>query len=298
MRVALGAIHVTVARAATYHMPRRGLRGEAAMRKGLNMQEDVMDLTGQLTVMAKANGGSLVGVAPVERFEGAPTGHHPTDLLPGAKTVLSFGIRLLDRVLEWPELLQGSPFFPEEIRKDALHKLFYRRSGYDIVNDHLNTVALLLANHLEGLGFPSLFFPATYGGVVESMPNLPGMFSQRHAAVRAGLGEFGLNNVVVTERYGPRIRFNAVLTTAPLTPSPLLAGKTCLGTDCNICVDECPARAFSLLPRASEAQVWLDPVSRTDWDICRVKREPLACAGRCLRVCPVGRPVVSHSPKP
>ena len=257
-----------------------------------------MDLTNELTVVAKAHGASLVGVAPVERFQGAPTGHHPTDLLPGAQTVVAFGIRLLDRVLEWPELLQGSASFPEEMRKDALHKLFYRRSGYDIVNDHLNTVALLLANHLEDLGFPSLFFPATYGGVVESMPNLPGMFSQRHAAVRAGLGEFGLNNVVVTERYGPRIRFNAVLTTAPLTPSPLLVEKTCLGTGCNICIDECPAHAFSLLPGASEPRVWLDPVSRTDWEVCRVKREPLACAGRCLRVCPVGRPVPPHSPKP
>ena len=217
-RVALGAIHVKVARAANYQMPRRGLRGEPTVGLGPNIREDVMDLTGELTAMAKAHGASLVGVAPVERFQGAPTGHHPTDLLPGAQTVLSFGIRLLDRVLEWPELLQGSPSFPEEMRKDALHKLFYRRSGYDIVNDHLNTVALLLANHLEDLGFPSLFFPATYGGVVETMPNMPGMFSQRHAAVRAGLGEFGLNNVVVTERYGPRIRFNAVLTTAPLTP--------------------------------------------------------------------------------
>jgi epoxyqueuosine reductase len=260
--------------------------------------EDAMDLTVELKAMAKAHGASLVGVAPVERFEGAPTGQHPTDLLPGARTVVSFGIRLLDRVLEWPELLQGSPSFPETMRKDVLHKLFYRRSGYDIVNDHLNTVALLLANHLEDSGFPSLFFPATYGGVVETMPNLPGMFSQRHAAVRAGLGEFGLNNVVVTERYGPRIRFNAVLTTAPLTPSPLVATKACLGNACNICVDECPARAFSLLPGASEARVWLDPVSRTDWETCRVKREPLACAGRCLRVCPVGRTANPRPPSP
>lgn len=67
-----------------------------------------MDFTHELTAMAKAQGASLVGVAPVERFRGAPSGHHPTDLLPGARVVVSFGIRLLERVLEWPELLQGS----------------------------------------------------------------------------------------------------------------------------------------------------------------------------------------------
>jgi epoxyqueuosine reductase len=121
------------------------------------------------------------------------------------------------------------------------------------------------------------------------MAQIPGMLSQRHAAVRAGLGEFGLNNVVVTERYGPRIRFNSVITAAPLTPSPLLQAKACPGTACQICLEECPAHALSLLPAAEEDRIWLDPVSRTDWATCRQKREPLACAGRCLRVCPVGR---------
>ncbi|HSB82265.1 MAG TPA: hypothetical protein VLM91_26110 [Candidatus Methylomirabilis sp.] len=256
-----------------------------------------MDLTHELMVRARAQGASLVGVAPVERFEGAPRGHHPTQLLPGAQAVVSFGIRLLERVLEWPELLQGSPCLPEGMRLEVLHKLFYRRSGYDIINDHLNSIALLLANHLEDLGYASLFFPATSGGLAENLGQIPGMFSQRHAAVRAGLGEFGLNNVVVSERYGPRVRFNSVLTTAPLTASSLLSTKTCLGVDCNICVDECPARAITALSEANTARVWLDPVSRTDWTMCRENREPMACAGRCLRVCPVGRSAGSHLPK-
>ena len=33
-------------------------------------------------------GVNLVGVAPVERFGGAPAGHHPTDILPGATSVV------------------------------------------------------------------------------------------------------------------------------------------------------------------------------------------------------------------
>ncbi len=248
-----------------------------------------MDLTRALTEMARTAGASIAGVASVDRFEGAPSGHHPGDLLPGAKTVFTFGIRLLDRVLEWPELLRGSPLVPEAIRVEALHALFYRRSGYDIVNDRLNAIALILANHLEDLGYPSLFFPATYGALSDRMAQLPGMFSQRHAAVRAGLGEFGLNNVIVTERYGPRIRFNSVISTAPLDPSPLLSVKVCPGASCEICLAECPAQAISVLPEAGEDSVWLHPVSRTDWGTCRRSREALACTGRCLRVCPIGR---------
>ena len=248
-----------------------------------------MDLTCELTDMARAEGASVAGVAPVGRFDGAPKSHHPGELLPGARSVITFGIRILDRVLEWPDLLRGSPFFPEDLRMEALHSLFYRRSGYDIINERLNHIALRLANHLEDLGYSSLFFPATYGAMSEKMGQVPGMFSQRHAAVRAGLGEFGFNNVVVTARYGPRIRFNSVITGAPLDPSPLLQTKTCLGADCNLCVNECPADAFTLLPEANAEGIWLDPVSRTDWSLCRKTQGPAACMGRCLRVCPTGR---------
>ena len=248
-----------------------------------------MALTRELHDMASAAGASLAGVASVERFDGAPKGHHPRELLPGAKAVFTFGIRLLDRVLEWPDLLQDSTFFPEELRQEALHALFYRRSGYDIINDRLNQIALGLANRLEDCGYRSLFFPATYGAMPEKMGQVPGMFSQRHAAVRAGLGEFGFNNVVVTARYGPRIRFNSVITIAPLAPSSPVKTKTCLGAACNVCVDECPAGAFTLLPEANSKGVWLDPVSRTDWALCRKTQGPAACMGRCLRVCPTGR---------
>lgn len=248
-----------------------------------------MDLTHELTGLARGAGASLAGVASAERFDGAPKGHHPRELLPGARAVFTFGIRILDRIMEWPDLLQGSPFFPEELRVEALHALFYRRSGYDIINDRLNQIALMLANHLEDLGYPSLFFPATYGDMPEKMGQVPGMFSQRHAAVRAGLGEFGLNNVVVTARYGPRIRFNSVITAARLSLSPLLQAKTCLGAACNICVDECPVGAFTLQPGANSEGIWLDPVSRTDWSLCRKSRVAAACVGRCLRVCPTGR---------
>jgi epoxyqueuosine reductase QueG len=264
--------------------------------------EDAMDLICQLTDMARAGGASLAGVASVDRFDGAPKGHHPRELLPGARSVFTFGIRILDRVLEWPDLLLGSPLIPEGVRLEALHAHFYKCSGYDIINDRLNHIALRLADHLEDLGYPSLFFPATYGALSEKMARLPGMFSQRHAAVRAGLGEFGLNNVVVTARYGPRIRFNSVITAAPLAPSPPLQAKTCLGADCNICVDACPAGAFRVLPEGTTGRIWLDPVSRTDWSACRKSQAAAACMGHCLRVCPTGRndsgQVRPHPPGP
>ncbi len=247
-----------------------------------------MELLDELTALARGAGASLIGVAPVERFADAPPGHHPGDLLPGARSVLSFGIRLLPRVLEWPDLLEGSPFFPESIRLKSLHLALYRRSGYGIVNDRLDAIALQLANQLEDRGWGSLFFPATHAGLPEDLAFIPGMFSQRHAAVRAGLGVFGLNNVVVTARYGPRIRFSSVITTAALPATPLLMKPLCRGPECGACLLSCPADALSMRPRATEDRVWLDPPSRTDWVKCRGSQGGNACMGRCLRVCPAG----------
>jgi epoxyqueuosine reductase QueG len=121
------------------------------------------------------------------------------------------------------------------------------------------------------------------------MPGWMGLFSQRHAAVRAGLGEFGLNNVVVTPEYGPRVRFNSVITRASLQVSPLLQEKACLGKECSLCVERCGGHALSLLPSFDDKEVWLNPVSRTDMPLCRKKRREVFCYGRCLRVCPVGQ---------
>jgi hypothetical protein len=110
-----------------------------------------MELTTALADMAKDMGANLVGVATAERFDGAPPSHHPADLLPGARAVMVFGIRILDRVMNWPELLEGSPFYPESKRAEALRVCLYEKSGYQIINDHLNTIALRLATHLTRL---------------------------------------------------------------------------------------------------------------------------------------------------
>jgi len=61
-------------------------------------------LTGKLVKnLAMDWGASLVGIAPVERFEGAPAGHGPLDLMPYAKSVIVAGVRIPDPVVEYDE---------------------------------------------------------------------------------------------------------------------------------------------------------------------------------------------------
>jgi epoxyqueuosine reductase QueG len=256
-------------------------------------------LTREVVAWLKDNGASLVGIANVERFDGAPKGHHPCDFVPESRSVVTFGLALLHQVLHWEEHLADSELIPPEHRKDVLQNYFYRQTGYVLVNNLLNIMALRVANLLESQGHLSLFFPATYGtgAILEyikaRIPSAKGLLSQRHAAVRAGLGEFGLNNVVVTPEYGPRIRFNSIITEAKLVPNQLIKKKVCLGEDCSICLQKCPG-AISLRSDFNPRAVWYDTPVQTDIDYCINCWDKEYCWGRCIKVCPVGQKSGMH----
>ena len=68
-------------------------------------------------------------------------------------------------------------------------------------------------------------------------------FSFKYAATRAGLGWIGKNDVVITERYGPRVRLSAVLLREAFACGRPIAESRC-PEDCRRCVEACPCRAL------------------------------------------------------
>lgn len=68
--------------------------------------------------------------------------------------------------------------------------------------------------------------------------------SLRHAALAAGLGVFGRNNLVLHPRFGSRVLFAAVMCDLDL-PSDLPCNDE-ICTNCNICVENCPAGALDI----------------------------------------------------
>jgi epoxyqueuosine reductase QueG len=62
-----------------------------------------------------------------------------------------------------------------------------------------------------------------------------GDVSLRHAAVAAGLGNFGRNNLVIHPKMGSRVVFSAVITDLELPSDPAVTEKLC--TDCMACVE-------------------------------------------------------------
>lgn len=65
-------------------------------------------------------------------------------------------------------------------------------------------------------------------------------------AIDAGLGELGRNGLLITPRYGPRVRLCKILTNLPLAPDkPIEFGVKKFCKECKLCAEHCEAGAIS-----------------------------------------------------
>ncbi len=208
---------------------------------------------------AKNTGMDLCGIAPVSRFDGAPNGTHPADFLPGCKAVISVGVRLADGVIQ-------TIFRNFEDGKSNAQGI-YGTYGYTIApNFHLVASVYAIAQFVERTTGHAAT-PTQVGPLQTGMS-----ISQRHAAVAAGLGEFGWHSIVLTPQFGPRNRFGAILTTAELIPDPMYNGPLlCDPAKCNICTTVCPTHALSKYGEKEARRVtYKDENDEKYYDYCHV----------------------------
>lgn len=119
--------------------------------------------------------------------------------------------------------------------------------------------------------------------------DLLAVFSFKYAAVNAGLGWIGKNDILITEEYGPRVRLSAVLIDYPFEPGERITESRC-GT-CTKCVDACPHKALKDVNWNINAQ----RSEIIDYHSCNQKRsaymeshERKHACGLCMVVCPFG----------
>jgi len=177
-----------------------------------------VDLTKQIKGLVLASHLDYVGIAPLDRFSQAPPGHRPTDLLPGARSVIAIGIRMARGAL----LVQQRALENPELRHIALG---YRWAAYGLLNRHfLDPTALKVARLLEKEGYIAIPNVSSGADNTARIYESAASFSNKHAAVAAGLGEFGWLTLCLTPDAGPRVRFTSIITTAELCPDPMYSG--------------------------------------------------------------------------
>lgn len=188
---------------------------------------------------------------------------------------ISIAYRLQDGIVE--EL-------PDHHRQAVVARL-YDFHIYRTVNDLLDGMADRVATELQEAGFRAVPVPTS---VSVDPTGFMGAMSHKLVARAAGLGWIGRSCLLITPQAGPRVRLVSVLTDAPLqagSPLPRDCGR------CRLCVDYCPARAFT-----GEAFHPDSPLAeRMDVRACREYRRlakessGVTICGVCVAVCPYGR---------
>jgi epoxyqueuosine reductase len=212
----------------------------------------------------------LVGFASASSWDSppfepwVPKEFRPQAIWPEAKTVIVIGIPVSLPVIE------TSP------------SIWYHEL-YRTVNTLLDTSAFRIASFLNAQAYPSIAIPRDGYGSISILREKPAaFFSHRHAAYLAGLGTFGINNMLLTPRFGPRVRFTSVFTTAEISSDPVMDKDLCIR--CMRCVGICPVKA---IPGEEYPEGITDKITCATRSEALFKRYISPC-GLCIKVCPVG----------
>ena len=178
----------------------------------------------------------LVGLADAEsplfpelRIIAHPAHRIPQDYLPGAKTVISYFMPFEARV---PDNNAGGEL-PTEEWADA----------YKLTNTMAAKLSRHIADRIRGKGFDAEV-PEDFVRIIDRTYSC---WSQRHVARIAGLGNFGMNNMLITDS-GCGGRFFSVITDMPCDHDEPDLRERCLyriDRSCGLCIDACMVGAIT-----------------------------------------------------
>ena len=242
--------------------------------QGRPMQKNAASLNEELENFCRTRGADLFGIADLVPVRNFVLSQGPSTIGQFPRAV-SMGIRLNDWIVD--------SHSPNETRRKSL----YWHHVYDVVTQSLDFLAYDVTRWLNGRGFQAFPVP---GSTPYDFEKLLGVFSHKLAAHLAGLGWIGKSCLLLTEPFGPRVRFVSVLTDAPLdagSPMDKPCGK------CHVCIDSCPVKAFT----GMEFNLQEGREVRFDVFKCSEYRREHPC-GLCVSSCPKGKKAPGKSLNP
>ena len=273
------------------------LEGEAV--KGIIV--DVLETTDPIYIPADAPPLAMVKILPAEQFKERLSmfSSMPTPVLRGFAERLGLDFEIVDIDLgesAKPRYLEDGTLAIPQTMKTVIVLAF--EMDYDSINaapsplgdigsmDGYSKMAIAagsLALFIQELGFNAIPCGNNTG---LSVP----------MAIDAGLGEAGRHGLLITPKYGPRVRLAKVITDMPMAyDKPIRFGVQEFCEVCGKCAEQCPTKAIPSGLKSSEAinisnnpgvEKWV--VNGEDcyigWNITGS-----SCAN-CVRVCPFNKP--------
>ena len=178
------------------------------------------DEAAEIKHLARLFGADLVGITDIDmrwhytrRPDTRTMTPVPNDLPEGLSRVIVMGHAMdFDLVETYPSALAGAA------------------TGREY--SHEAAIVMQLAAYIRNLGYRAV---ASMNDTALVIPY----------AIKAGLGEYGRNQMVLTPEFGPRVRFSKIFTDLPIAvdaPRQLGLGAYC--RTCTVCAEACPPKAL------------------------------------------------------
>jgi epoxyqueuosine reductase QueG len=176
-------------------------------------------LTREIKEYALSHGTELVGVLTPESIDTTPeywvgwqvqqASKKTTDYMDTPRSIILLGYHAFDDIHEAQIAHNGVIEYP--------------------VYERMRLYARRVMRQLEEKGYRCVIYPFN--------------LSQKRMAQLAGLGTMGKNSLIINPVYGPWIRFQSILTDAPLVPDQEDSQDPC--GECTKCIDACPTGALT-----------------------------------------------------
>ncbi len=176
--------------------------------------------------LAKEEGADLVGICSEDELETSE--ERVRRIMPDVENIIVVALRHFKPVFETDNI---------------------RMAQYNVYTlyHELDEITYQIAKFLDDNGSKAIpvspYLPVEMSSETQG---LVGDVSHRHAAVQAGLGEIGLNGLLITPEYGPRVRLASIVTDAELESDERFERELCTWEECAECVEACPANAIEV----------------------------------------------------
>ncbi|MAG97147.1 MAG: reductive dehalogenase domain-containing protein [Alphaproteobacteria bacterium] len=224
----------------------------------------------QIKRIAKLFGADLVGICEyderwsyADRFDFQNKGTRPNELPPGLVHCIVLGYQMDKTLVD---------AYPSALASTAAGKEYSHEAGS----------LMQISQYIRNLGFEAL---ANMNDTALAIPY----------AVKAGLGEYGRNQMAITEEFGPRVRFSKIFTDLPLAhDAPKRFGVTEFCEICRRCAESCPPQAIPTGPPSEHGpnRSAISGVVKwtADCEKCFDYWVKLSSdCGICMRVCPYNK---------
>jgi len=220
----------------------------------------------------------LIGIASIDRFKKIDPQNHPKSIFPEVKSVIVVGKRITRGALRGIE--EGTQF--------SLYSIY----GYHWLNNRILALTTFkICEFLEDNGYeavplpdipievPPMGIPVKKG---KPAPNV--LIDIEDAAIRAGIEEISYCGIFLTEEFGPRQRFQIILTDAEIEPDPLVKpGSIC--KRCMECVKGCPSYAIPHIKENKKIRIKIEDYEY-EWADIHLGKCTLSYHGGDSRVSP------------